>query len=61
MDFDWALDIDLVKGVTNTVITIVTETVRSFYKCGDKSPKCLVSMRTPYKVCNCAILVTYGA
>jgi len=40
----------MVKGVTNTVIAIITETVRLFYKCGDKAPRYLVSMRTPYKV-----------
>lgn len=50
LDFDWTLDLELVKGITNAVIDIVMETVRSFYKCGEDKPKCLVSMRTPYKV-----------
>ena len=50
LDFDWDLDLELVKGVTNHVIDIAVETVRTFYKCGESRPKCLVSMRTPYKV-----------
>ena len=50
LDFDWDLDLELVKGITNSVINIAAETVCTFYKCGEIRPKCLVSMRTPYKV-----------
>ena len=49
LDFDWALDLELVKGITGSVIDIVCETVRTTYQC-KQAPKCLVSMRTPYRV-----------
>lgn len=49
LDFDWSLDVEVVEAVTNRVIDIVVSSVRKLYKC-KRNPRCLVSMRTPYKV-----------
>ncbi|GAX79141.1 hypothetical protein CEUSTIGMA_g6581.t1 [Chlamydomonas eustigma] len=49
LDFDWDYDIQHVTAVTNQVIDIVIEAIKSLYS-SSETPQCLVSMRTPYKV-----------